>query len=194
VIGTTGIAEARLELVRDERRDIGEAVRVAHSLSYHENTFTIRLPTTLVSGASKIDECGLPLRSTVPAALAVFQNPLSGPPAAAFIAALTDFTSASFSTVTVRSTIETFEVGTRIAIPSSLPLSAGSTRPIAFAAPVEVGIIDIPAARARLRIVVRTVLQHLIRRIAVNGRHQAVRYAKTVVQHLANRREAIRGA
>jgi hypothetical protein len=48
-----------------------------------------------------------------------------------------------------RSTTETFGVGTRMATPSSLPLSSGSTRPTALAAPVEVGIIDIAAARAR---------------------------------------------
>jgi hypothetical protein len=51
----------------------------------------------------------------------------------------------------VRSISETFGVGTRIAVPSSLPLSAGRTRPIARAAPVEVGIIDNAAARARRR-------------------------------------------
>jgi len=37
----------------------------------------------------------------------------------------------------------------RIETPSSLPISSGSTRPIALAAPVEVGIIDIAAARPR---------------------------------------------
>ena len=42
-------------------------------------------------------------------------------------------------------------VGTRIATPSSLPFSSGSTRPTALAAPVEVGIIDSAAARARYR-------------------------------------------
>jgi hypothetical protein len=40
-------------------------------------------------------------------------------------------------------------VGTRIAVPSSLPLSSGITSPTARAAPVEVGIIDTAAARAR---------------------------------------------
>ena len=40
-------------------------------------------------------------------------------------------------------------VGTRIAVPSSLPDSSGSTSPSALAAPVEVGIIAIAAARAR---------------------------------------------
>ena len=39
--------------------------------------------------------------------------------------------------------------GTRMAVPASLPLSSGSTRPIAVAAPVEVGIMDNAAARAR---------------------------------------------
>ena len=41
-------------------------------------------------------------------------------------------------------------VGTRIAVPSSLPFNAGSTSPTARAAPVEVGISDSAAARARL--------------------------------------------
>ena len=44
----------------------------------------------------------------------------------------------------VRSTTETFGVGTRIATPSSLPSSSGSTRPTALAAPVEVGIMSAP--------------------------------------------------
>ena len=38
-----------------------------------------------------------------------------------------------------------------MATPFSLPLSSGMTRPIAFAAPVEVGIRLIAAARARRR-------------------------------------------
>ena len=46
---------------------------------------------------------------------------------------------------------ETFGVGTRMAIPSSLPLSCGRTSPTALAAPVVVGMIDIAAARARRR-------------------------------------------
>ncbi len=46
---------------------------------------------------------------------------------------------------------ETFGVGTRIDEPSSLPFSSGMTRPTALAAPVEVGIIERAAARARYR-------------------------------------------
>ena len=42
-------------------------------------------------------------------------------------------------------------VGTRVAKPSSLPLSSGSTSETARAAPVVVGIMDMAAARARRR-------------------------------------------
>ncbi len=49
-----------------------------------------------------------------------------------------------------RSTTETLEVGTRNDIPSILPASEGNTTPIAAAAPVDVGTIDMAAARARL--------------------------------------------
>ena len=56
-----------------------------------------------------------------------------------------------FSSRAVRSTSETLGVGTRIAMPSSLPAIAGSTSLSALAAPVVVGIIDSAAARARRR-------------------------------------------
>ena len=65
------------------------------------------------------------------------------------IASLISFTSVLREATILRSTTETFGTGTRIATPSSLPFSSGSTSPIAFAAPVEVGIIDIAAARPR---------------------------------------------
>ena len=53
--------------------------------------------------------------------------------------------------VKVRSIMLTFGTGTLIEAPSSLPLSSGSTRPTALAAPVVLGIIDRLAARARCR-------------------------------------------
>ena len=53
--------------------------------------------------------------------------------------------------MTVRSVAEPVGIGTRSAKPSSLPLSSGSTRPIALAAPVEVGTMLSAAARARRR-------------------------------------------
>ena len=77
--------------------------------------------------------------------------PLSGPSAAAFMAAFTASSVAGFSSSAVRSTSETFGVGTRTAMPSSLPFSAGSTRPMARAAPVLLGIMERAAARARRR-------------------------------------------
>src|SRR6266513_4913473 len=65
---------------------------------------------------------------------------------------MTAFTSSAevfFSTNVTMSTTETLGVGTRIEKPSSFPLSSGMTRCNALAAPVEVGIMDTAAARAR---------------------------------------------
>ena len=64
---------------------------------------------------------------------------------------LTSSTVVARAAVNVRSTTDTLMVGTRIAKPSSLPLSSGSTRPTAAAAPVLVGIMDMVADRARRR-------------------------------------------
>ena len=77
--------------------------------------------------------------------------PLSGPAAAARKALFSASTVTGFSAVKVKSTSETSVVGTRTARPSSFPLSCGKTSAIALAAPVEVGIIETPAARARRR-------------------------------------------
>ena len=77
--------------------------------------------------------------------------PLSGPSAAAFSAAFTSSVLVFLLTKAARSTTDTFGVGTRIAMPSSLPFSSGSTSPTAEAAPVVVGMIDRAAARARRR-------------------------------------------
>ena len=58
-----------------------------------------------------------------------------------FIAAQMSAYLAGFSSSTVRSTTDTSEVGTRNAIPVSLPFSSGSTTPTALAAPVEDGMM-----------------------------------------------------
>src|SRR5947209_15220115 len=71
------------------------------------------------------------------------------PLAADFNAPFTLSTVAGFSTNIVKSTTLTLGVGTRIAYPSSLPFNAGITRCKALAAPVELGIMLIAAARAR---------------------------------------------
>ena len=47
--------------------------------------------------------------------------------------------------------METLGVGILIAVPSNFPLSSGKTKPTAFAAPVEVGIIELEAVLALLR-------------------------------------------
>src|SRR6188768_1386810 len=77
--------------------------------------------------------------------------PFNGPSAAALNAALTSSFDVFLSTSTARSTHETFGVGTRMAMPSSLPFSSGITSPTAEAAPVVVGMMESAAARARRR-------------------------------------------
>src|ERR1700741_2552993 len=77
--------------------------------------------------------------------------PFIGPAAASFMAWLTSKKEVARLALKVRSTRETLIVGTRIAKPSSLPLSSGSTSPTAAAAPVLVGIWLIVALRARRR-------------------------------------------
>merc|ERR1719379_1562267 len=71
----------------------------------------------------------------------------SGASAAAFIVALMSSYDASFSSTHVMSTTDTSGVGTRKAMPVSLPLSAGSTLPTALAAPVDAGMMFWPAPR-----------------------------------------------
>ena len=77
--------------------------------------------------------------------------PCSAPFDASCIAALISSLVAGFFRFTSSDTSETFGVGMRIAVPSSLPFSSGITRPTARAAPVEVGIAETAAARARCR-------------------------------------------
>ena len=62
-------------------------------------------------------------------------SPSAAPAAASRRAALTSSPVVFLSTMTFRSTTETFGVGTRMAKPSSFPFSSGSTSPTADAAP-----------------------------------------------------------
>src|SRR5439155_15104144 len=103
-----------------------------------------------------------------------------GPFAAAFKAAFTDCTLTGLPVVTVRSTRGTSGVGTRIAMPSSFPLSSGKTRPMAFAAPGDGGIIDNAAARAA-KIGMRQVEKFLIVCVRVDCRHQTALDAQIIV-------------
>ena len=77
--------------------------------------------------------------------------PFSGPSEACFMAALTSSAVTSLPSTATKSTMEPSGVGTRIAMPFIFPLHDGRTKPIAFAAPVLVGIMLIAAARARRR-------------------------------------------
>ena len=78
--------------------------------------------------------------------------PRSSPSDASFIAAFTaSLVTPSALRFTSSEMSETFGVGMRMAVPSSLPFSSGSTRPTALAAPVEVGMAETAAARARCR-------------------------------------------
>ena len=121
-----------------------------HSLSYQAITFT-QLPAT-----TRVERSVHDGRSLVAAIVDrdkfcgfVPENTLHGPLAAVSRTLLTSSTVVLFSTKTTKSTTETLGVGTRMANPSSLPFSSGITRLIALAAPVEVGIMESAAARAR---------------------------------------------
>jgi hypothetical protein len=76
-------------------------------------------------------------------------TPLSCCSAARFTASLISSFVVDLFATNLKSITDTFGVGTRIETPSSLPLSSGRTKPTAFAAPVEVGIMESAAARAR---------------------------------------------
>ena len=75
--------------------------------------------------------------------------PLSDPLAAFLNASFTSAGVVAFSTWTIRLTDDTSAVGTRSDIPSIFPLTSGITSAVAFAAPVVVGMMLRPAARAR---------------------------------------------
>merc|ERR1712000_55273 len=73
--------------------------------------------------------------------------PLSSPSEASFKAFLISSQVAGFSRTQVRSTTETFEVGTRMDMPVSFPLRDGITLPTALAAPVLLGMMFWAAVR-----------------------------------------------
>src|SRR6476469_9103673 len=107
---------------------------------------------TLVRPESKMHEDGsVTMSADTMGSSVYFRKPLSGPSAAAFMTALTSSTVVSRPASKVRSVAEPVGTGTRRAYPSSLPLSWGSTRPMALAAPVDVGTTLSAAARARRR-------------------------------------------
>ena len=68
------------------------------------------------------------------------------------------------------------------------------TRPIALAAPVEVGTRLIAGAACPPVVLVRPVEQHLVARVGVHGGHDAVADAERLVEHLDDGRETVRRA
>src|ERR1700736_5453805 len=123
-----------------------------HSLSYQASTFTVRSPSIMVEGASRIDEWGSCRKSIDTNCSSVTARmPRSVPSAASRICAFTSSTVVDLLSVAVRSTRLTSGTGTRSEMPWNLPLSSGRTRATACAAPVVVGMIDMVAARPRRR-------------------------------------------
>merc|ERR1719163_2560887 len=123
--------------------------QVPHSLSYHETSFTKVGVRPMHAPASKIDERESEMKSFDTTWSSVYpMMPLySGDSAFALISALISSIVAPFSSLHVRSTTETSGVGTRNAMPVSLPLRSGITLPTAFAAPVDEGMMFWPAPR-----------------------------------------------
>ena len=117
--------------------------------------------------------------------------PFKGPSEAAFSAPFTSSAVTFFSTSDVRSTTETFGVGTRIEVPSILPFSAGSTSPTAFAAPVVVGMIDMRRGTRAPQILVRQIEEVLIVRVGVHRHHPRLLDAEGFMEHLGERCDAI---
>src|SRR5512135_1714606 len=104
---------------------------------------------TFVVGRSTWEEKELPLKSQDTSSSSTAQRiPFIGPSAYFLKALLTSSFVVVLETITTRSTSETLGVGTLMARPSSFPFISGITSPIALAAPVVVGIIDMAAARA----------------------------------------------
>uniref|UniRef100_A0A2P2JS94 Glyceraldehyde-3-phosphate dehydrogenase Bic isoform X1 n=1 Tax=Rhizophora mucronata TaxID=61149 RepID=A0A2P2JS94_RHIMU len=124
-----------------------------HSLSYQATTLTISSPMTMVNEESIVEETSLQRKSTDTRGSSQTSSiPFNGPSAAFLNAALTSSAEMPFfSTFTTRSTTDTLGVGTRKAMPLSLPFSWGSTRDTALAAPVLVGTMLRAAALALLR-------------------------------------------
>ena len=106
----------------------------------------------IVSPASNTHECGSVTMSANTMGSSVYlRTPFRAFLLAASNAALISSTLAAFFKLTVKSVRDPVGVGTRRAVPSSLPFIDSITSDVARAAPVEVGTILIAAPRARRR-------------------------------------------
>merc|ERR1712182_136118 len=119
-----------------------------HSLSYQETSLTKFLLSAMPALMSKIDENLLPMKSVLTtSSLVQLKTPFIEPSDSALMTATIWSIVSSFSILHVRSTTETSGVGTRKAIPVSLPLREGMTLPTALAAPVAEGMMFCDAQR-----------------------------------------------
>merc|ERR550537_876563 len=119
-----------------------------HSLSYQDTSLTKPLFSAMPALMSKIEENLQPMKSVLTTSSSVqLKTPFIDPSEASLMAATMSSMDASFSSLHVRSTTDTSGVGTRKAMPVSLPLSDGITLPTAFAASVEEGMMFCDAQR-----------------------------------------------
>merc|ERR1712061_71283 len=119
-----------------------------HSLSYHVTSFTKVSLKAMPAFTSKTEEAPQLTKSVDTTSSSVqSRTPFISPPAASLIFATMSSYLAGFSKRHVRSTTDTSGVGTRNAIPVSLPLTEGRTLPTALAAPVDDGMMFCDAQR-----------------------------------------------
>merc|ERR1719510_2530218 len=119
-----------------------------YSLSYQETSFTKLSFNAIPALTSKIDD-DLQVTKSVDTTSSSVQSrtPAISPAAASLIAATMSSYFAPFSKRHVKSTTDTSGVGTRNAMPVSLPFTEGRTLPTALAAPVEEGMMFCDAQR-----------------------------------------------
>ena len=106
----------------------------------------------IVRSASYTQLCGLPTMSLDTIGSVQYSStPFIAPAAADLNAALISSTLAGLARLATKSVIDPVGIGTRSAVPSSLPFIAAITRLVARAAPVDVGVMLMAAPRARRR-------------------------------------------
>src|SRR5215475_13687893 len=111
-------------------------------------SFMKRSFKAMLALASNTQVQGSPMMSDETTSSSVYPiMPFIGPSEAALNVALISSYLADLANLHVKSTTETFTVGTRNAIPVNLPLRSGMTLPTALAAPVLEGMIFVAAAR-----------------------------------------------
>merc|ERR550525_1659408 len=119
-----------------------------HSLSYQDTSLTKVSFNAMPAPTSKMDDALHVWKSVDTTSSSVqSKTPFMSPAALSLIAATMSSYFAPFARRQVRSTTDTSGVGTRKAMPVSLPFTSGSTLPTALAAPVDDGMMFCDAHR-----------------------------------------------